>query len=133
MEGRQMSFFESLAKPAWAPAAGVYGTVWSILYPIIFIAYGYVIFKVFRGDIPWVVLLPIGINLLANFAFTPIQFGLENLGLAAIDIVIVLVTIVWSMVAIWPYSRLVVLALVPYLVWVAIATTLQMQIWWLNR
>ena len=91
------------------------------------------IFRVIRGDIPWVVLVPVAINLAANFAFTPIQFGLQNLGLATVDIVIVLVTIAWSMYAIWPHSRVAAVALVPYLLWVGIATVLQSSIWWLNR
>lgn len=128
-----MGWYESIAKPSWAPAASVYGTVWSVIYPIIFIAYGYVGWKVLRGEIPWVVMIPVGINLAANFAFTPLEFGLQSLPLATIDIVIVLVTIVWSMVAIWPYARVAALALVPYLVWVSIATTLQINIWLLNR
>jgi len=73
------------------------------------------------------------INLLANFAFTPIQFGWRNLPLAVLDIAIVLVTIVWSITAFWPYSKLAALALVPYLIWVFIATLLQISIWQLNR
>jgi tryptophan-rich sensory protein len=128
-----MSWYDTIVKPSWAPAAGVYGIVWSILYPIIFIAYGYVALRVLRGDVPWTVLIPVGINLAANFAFTPLQFGLQSLPLATIDIVIVLITIVWSMIVIWPHSRWVVIALVPYLVWVSIATTLQVNIWLLNR
>lgn len=128
-----MSWYDTIVKPSWAPAAGVYGIVWSILYPIIFIAYGYVALRVLRGDVPWTVLIPVGINLAANFAFTPLQFGLQSLPLATIDIVIVLATIVWSMIVIWPHSRWVVIALVPYLVWVSIATTLQVNIWLLNR
>ena len=128
-----MGWYEELIKPGWAPAAPVFGVVWSILYPIIFVAYGYVIFRVVRGDIPSVVLIPVIINIAANIAFTPIQFGLRNLVLAEVDILIVLATIVWSMIAIWPYVRWASLALSPYLVWVAIATALQTSITWLNR
>jgi tryptophan-rich sensory protein len=79
------------------------------------------------------VLAPIVLNSVANVAFTPIQFGLRNLPLAAADILIVLVTIVWCMVAFWPYSRAASLALVPYLAWVSTATVLQLSITWMNR
>lgn len=48
-------------------------------------------------------------------------------------IIVVLVTIVWSMIAIWPHARWASLALSPYLVWVMIATALQSSITWLNR
>jgi len=111
----------------------VFGQVWGVLYPIIFVTYGYVVFRVIKGEFPRALLIPIVINLLANFAFTPIQFGLRNLPLAVLDIAIVLITIVWSITAFWPYSKLAALALVPYLIWVFIATLLQISIWQLNR
>ncbi len=128
-----MDFYSELIKPSWAPAPPVFGIVWSILYPIIIGAYGYVIFKVARGEYPASLLVPVLINIVANVAFTPIQFGLQNLWLAEADIVLVLVTIIWSMIAIWPHSRIASLALSPYLVWVAIATALQTSITLLNR
>ena len=128
-----MSWYEELAKPAWAPPAPVFGIVWSILYPIIIVAYGYVVYRVIRGEFPVALLAPVLINIAANIAFTPIQFGLRNLWLAKLDIIVVLVTIVWSMVAIWPHARWAALALSPYLVWVMIATALQSSITWLNR
>ena len=68
------------------------------------------------------------VNIVANLIFTPIQFGLRNLPLAAADILVVLGTIVWSMVAVWAHARWVAAAQVPYLVWVGIATVLQLAI-----
>lgn len=128
-----MSWYESLAKPAWTPAPGVIGTIWSLLYPIILIVFGYVVFRVVQGDIPAAVLIPVVLNAVSNIAFTPIQFGLQNLTLAAVDILVVLATIVWCMIAIWPHSRVASLALSPYLAWVATASVLQLSITWLNR
>ena len=128
-----MSWYEELAKPAWAPPAPVFGIVWSILYPIIIIAYGYVVYRVVRGEVPMTLLAPILINAAANVAFTPIQIGLRNLWLAEVDIIMVLVTIVWSMVAIRPHAQWAALALSPYLVWMMIATALQSSITWLDR
>ena len=128
-----MDFYQQLVKPSWAPQPPVFGVVWSILYPIILLAYGFTIVQVVRGRWPAALLAPVLINLAANFAFTPIQFGLRNLWLAEADIIIVLVTAVWSIVAIWPHSRIVSFALVPYAIWVGIATVLQTSITWLNR
>ncbi len=129
----RMTWYDSLAKPSWTPAPGVIGTIWSLLYPLIIATFGYVVFKVVRGQIPSWVLLPIALNMAANVAFTPIQFGLRNLPLATADILIVLVTIVWCMVAFWPYGRGASLALIPYLAWVATASVLQVSITWMNR
>ena len=42
-----------------------------------------------RGRLPFLVALPFAINLVANLIFTPIQFGMRNLPLAAVDILVV--------------------------------------------
>jgi len=127
------TWYESLAKPAWTPAPAVIGTIWTVLYPVIFVTYGYIVVRALGGTMPRSVLVPVAINLAANFAFTPIQFGLRNLPLASLDILIVLATIVWSIVLIWPHSRAAAIALMPYLAWVATATVLQLSITLLNR
>ena len=88
--------------------------------------------QAFRGKISWLVALPFAINLVANLIFTPIQFGLRNLPLAAVDILIVWGTIIWWVVAIWRHYRWVAVAQVPYFVWVSLATTLQLSITWMN-
>ena len=126
-------WYEALTKPSWTPSPAVIGTIWTVLYPIIAVAFGAVVVKVVRGDLPRGVLIPVAVNVVANLAFTPIQFGLRNLPLAAVDIVIVLATIVWVMVLVWPSARWIALALIPYLVWVSIATVLQLSITFANR
>jgi translocator protein len=128
-----MQWYDSLVKPAWTPAPGVIGTIWTILYPIILVVFGYMAYRIARGSVPWGVAIPIAVNMASNIAFTPIQFGLRNLPLASADILVVLGTIVWCMVVFWPYSRLAALGLAPYLVWVSTATVLQLSITWTNR
>lgn len=128
-----LTWYDTLVKPSWTPAPGVIGTIWTVLYPIIIVVFGYVVFRVFRGELPKALLLPIVVNMISNVAFTPIQFGLQNLPLATVDILIVLATIVWAMIAFWPHSRIASLALVPYLVWVTAASVLQVSITLANR
>jgi tryptophan-rich sensory protein len=127
-----IDWYNALTKPAWTPAPGTIGTIWQILYPIILISFGFVFVQAFRGKVPWVVALPFAINLVANLIFTPIQFGMRNLPLAALDIAVVWVTIVWCIVAVWPHYRWVAIAQIPYLIWVSIATVLQFSITWMN-
>ena len=85
-----------------------------------------------RKKLPWFVVLPFAVNLIANLVFTPIQFGLRSLWLAAFDIVLVWATIVWLSIAIWKHHRWVAAAQLPYFVWVSIATVLQLSITWNN-
>ena len=126
-------WYETLKKPEWAPPPEVFGRVWSVIYPIIFGVNIYVVYLLSKGRITWVVALPFWLNLLFNFSYTPIQFGLRNQLLSTIVILLVLGTIIWSMVAIYPHSKWIALAYAPYLVWVSIATVLQINLWWLNR
>lgn len=128
-----MEWYNSLVKPDWTPSPSTIGLVWQILYPIIIATFAFVIVQTLRQKLPWLVALPFVINLVANLIFTPIQFGLRNLPLAALDILIVWATIVWMMVAMWRYHPWVSMAQVPYLTWVSIATVLQLFITINNR
>jgi translocator protein len=126
------SWYQRLIKPAWSPPAAVFGPVWTFLYILIAISFGYAGFLFFKGRIPFIILLPFILNLIFNFAFTPIQFGLQNNFLAAIDILLVLGTLIWALVAIFPYAQWVSFINIPYLLWVAFATVLQLTITYLN-
>jgi tryptophan-rich sensory protein len=70
----------------------------------------YVFVQAARGKITWRVAIPFAINLIANLLFTTIEFTLRNLPLASLDILVVLATIVWMIVAVWPHYRWVAIA-----------------------
>ena len=127
-----LDWYNSLTKPAWTPAPATIGLIWQILYPIILVSFGFVFAQALRKKVPWLVALPFAINLIANLIFTPIQFGMRNLPLATVDILIVWATIIWMVVAIWRYSRWVAVAQLPYFVWVSLATVLQLSITAMN-
>jgi tryptophan-rich sensory protein len=127
-----LDWYNALAKPSWTPPPATIGLIWQILYPIIVVTFGFVFVQAVRGKLPWIVAVPFAINLAANLLFTPIQFGMRNLPLAAVDILLVLGTIAWMIVAVWPHYRWVALAQLPYLAWVATATVLQLSITAMN-
>jgi len=130
---KNASWYQHLIKPTWAPPSWVFGPVWSVLYIIIFISYGAVVYNVVHKKLPLIILLPFALNLLFNFLFTPIQFGLQNNYLAALDILLVLGTLVWAMIIIFPYFKWIALVNIPYLLWVCFATVLQLTITFLNK
>ena len=128
--------YAELLKPSWAPPSWVFGPVWTVLYAIIAVSFGTVFYKAFTKQIPWMVALPFALNLVFNFAFTPIQFGLVNNFLASIDILLVVGTLIWALYAVWhaaPTLRWVVYANIPYLLWGTFATCVQLTITFLNR
>ncbi len=126
------TWYQQLIKPTWAPPSWLFGPVWSVLYLIVAITFGYVGWLFFKSKIPFIVVLPFILNIIFNLAFTPLQFGLQNNILAAIDILLVLGTLIWLMVAIYPYASWVTYANIPYFLWVSFATILQLTITYLN-
>ncbi|MFA7000464.1 MAG: tryptophan-rich sensory protein, partial [Candidatus Paceibacterota bacterium] len=58
---------------------------------------------------------------------------LKNNLLAAVDILLVLITLIWAMFAIYPYFKWIAYIQIPYLIWVSFATILQLTITFLNR
>ena len=127
------SWYSSLIKPSFAPPSSVFGPVWTALYVIIAATYIRVFYLAAVGAIPIILIIPFILNLIFNLAYTPIQFGLKNNHLAAVDILLVLGTLVWTMMAIWPYSHVLAYWQIPYLLWVSFATILQLTVTWLNR
>ena len=130
------NWYSQIIKPSWSPPSWLFGPVWTVLYAIIAVSFGTVFYKTFTGKLAWIVALPFALNLIFNFAFTPIQFGLKNNLLASFDILLVVGTLIWSLYVIWhasPDLRWVVYANIPYLLWGTFATILQLTITYLNK
>ncbi len=127
-----IDWYNALAKPWWTPAPETISLIWTILYPIIFVSFGFVFVQAARRRIGWSVAAPFAINLVANLLFMPIFAGLRNVPLAAADIVVVWGTLLWCVAAVWRYYRWVGVAQAPYFIWVTIATILQLSIMVMN-
>ena len=124
-------FYASLARPPWAPPAGIFGPVWTLLY----MAMGLAAWQVWR-ERGWsrargalgLFVLQLACNALWSWLF----FGWHRGGLAFADIVVMLVLIVATMVAFARIRRLAAWLLAPYLAWVSFAALLNYSVWQLN-
>ncbi len=126
-------WYEKLAKPSWSPPARLFGPVWTVLYVGIVFTYGAATVMFAKSQISWFVLLPFLLNIVFNIAFTPLQFKLRNNNLALIDIFLVLITLIWALINIYPFAPWISWVNIPYLLWVTFATVLQSSITWLNK
>lgn len=138
------NWYQTLIKPSWAPPGWLFGPVWSVLYLIIAVSFGFVFYRIWIGKLPWTVGIPFGLNLIFIFAFTPLQFGLRNNMLASIDILLILGTLAWALFSVyhlWDHHptpvdpskmRWVAYVNIPYFIWVSFATALQLTITFLN-
>ena len=127
------NWYSKLIKPSWSPPGWLFGPVWTFLYILIAISFGKVFLMGWNKEIAFIVVLPFILNLIFNFIFTPLQFGLKNNLLAATDILLVWGTLVWMMVAVYPHARWVTYMQIPYLLWVSFASILQLTITRLNN
>lgn len=128
-------WYSELVKPEWAPPAWLFGPVWTMLYILIAITFITVFYKVFKKEIPGYIAVPFVLNLIFNFLFTPIQFGLQNNILALVDVMLVVGTLIWGLVMVWrisPKLHWIVYVNIPYLLWGSFATILQATITFLN-
>ena len=127
------NWYSQLIKPSWSPPAWVFGPVWTFLYVLIAVSFSKVFLMFFQKKVSFIIIFPFILNLIFNFAFTPLQFGLKNNLLAAVDVILVLGTLIWAIIAIYPYARWVAYIQIPYLLWVSFATVLQLTITYLNK
>ncbi|MDW7729879.1 MAG: TspO/MBR family protein [Bacillota bacterium] len=126
------SWYSKLKKPKWSPPGWLFGPVWSVLYIIIIVSFGTVFYNITSGELPAILALPFALNLIFNFLFTPLQFALKSNVLAAIDIVLVLITLIWALAGICPVMPWIAYVNIPYLLWVLFAAALQISITLLN-
>jgi hypothetical protein len=57
------------------------------------VSFGFLFYKFYKKEISKSLIIFVILNLFFNFIFTPIQFGLKNLFLSSIDILLVLATL----------------------------------------
>ena len=127
------NWYSQLIKPSFAPPSWLFGPAWTVLYILIAISFGNVFLMFVQKKISFWIVLPFILNLFFNFIFTYIQFGLKNNFGAAVDISLVLITILWIIKVIYPIVPWVAYLQIPYLMWVCFATVLQFSVTYLNR
>lgn len=128
----ESSWYAGLEKPAFNPPGWVFGPVWTTLYTLMGIA----AFVVWRAgtDRPEVrrALGLFAAQLVLNAVWTPVFFGAESIVGGAVVIVVLLVVLALTVRAFFRVSTVAGWLLVPYLLWIAFATLLNLSIWALN-
>ena len=123
------AFYLQLAKPAWAPPAGVFGPVWSVLYLLM-------------GSSAWLAwrsprrtraaFALFFAQLVANALWSWLFFAWHRGALAAVEVLVLLALIAATVAAFRHASRAAAALLLPYLAWVAFASALTWSVWLRN-
>lgn len=129
--GGDSEWYKKLNKPSWTPPTWVFPVVWTILYVLM----GAASFLVYREGGFYAQAFPLGayvIQLLFNFGWSPMFFGLKRPDIAFAWIIVLLVAVVVNIYFFSTVSRVAGYMLIPLLLWVVLASCLNWYIWRYN-
>ncbi len=124
-------WYDSLSKPSWTPPNWLFGPVWTLLY----LAMAVSAWLVWRRNGFSGARLPLtlfGVQLALNLLWSVLFFAMRQPGLAALEILLLWVSILATLLTFSRISPLAAALLVPYLAWVSFASALNIAIWRLN-
>jgi tryptophan-rich sensory protein len=122
------SWYSNLTKPSFNPPNWIFGPVWTTLY----ILMGISLYLIIKNKIDYGEIKIFSIQLLLNLLWSVLFFGLENTLFAAIEIIILLAAIMWTIKIFYKKSKVAAYILIPYALWVSFATILTWMIYLLN-
>jgi tryptophan-rich sensory protein len=120
------AFYAQLSRPSWAPPAGVFGPVWSLLYALMGVA-AWLVWRSPGRKGPALALF--ALQLAANALWSWLFFAWHRGALAFVEVLVLLALIAATMAAFWRVSRPAAALLVPYLSWVGFASLLTWSLW----
>jgi translocator protein len=126
---RPDDWYWALRKPSWTPKPWVFPVVWAPLYVLIAVSGWLVWRQAGLMILPFTAYL---VQLVLNAGWSAIFFGLRRPDLAIVDILLLWLSIAMTIAGFAPISPLAAWLLAPYLVWVSIATILNVSVWRLN-
>jgi tryptophan-rich sensory protein len=121
-------WYAALAKPAWNPPAWIFGPVWTTLYLIMAVA-AWLVWKRDGWRKPlWFYF----VQLALNAAWTPVFFGMHQIGWALVEIILLWFAILITLRSFMHVSKSAAFLLLPYLAWVSFAAFLNYTLWRMN-
>ena len=124
------TWYATLVKPWFTPPSWLFGPVWLTLFTLMGISLFWVLQKGIKN-----VRIPLAIfasQLVLNTIWSILFFGLKNPLFGLVDIVAMWLLIIATIVSFYRVSKKAGLILVPYIVWVTIATLLNFYVLVLN-
>ena len=125
------SWYQTLNQPFLTPPAWVFAPVWTVLYITMLIA---LIFyaKSFKIESKTWGYTLFFLQFLVNFSWSPIFFGLQNIGLALAVVVLLDTLVLWNIIIFYKNSKPAGIILIPYFLWILFATYLNFKFFVLN-
>lgn len=124
-------WYENLKKPAWQPPGWAFGPGWTI---ILGLAAWAAVRAWEAGDAAQRqdVLILFGVNGVFHILWSPLFFRLQRPDWALIEVPFLWLSVLAMVVGLWPIDQPAALLVLPYLAWVAFASTLNWAVVKLN-
>ena len=124
-------WYAAADKPPWTPPNWLFGPVWTVLYTAMAVA-AWLVWRRWGWQNAKPALSLYAAQLVLNALWTPLFFGAELLWLGLAVIVALDVVLALTMIAFFRKHRLAGVLLVPYLLWVLYASSLNAGVAYLN-
>ena len=122
--------YSSFVQPDFAPPSWLFGPVWSLLYIMMGVA-SYLVWRS-KDKKKKDALFLYFLQLVFNFCWTLIFFGLRRFDIAFVEIVFLWGLIFANIILFWRIDKRAGWLLIPYILWVSFASMLNFSIWILN-
>ena len=128
------TWYPTLVKPSFNPPNWIFAPVWTSLYVMMGVAAGLIWNQITtqKSAVPKA-LQYFTIQLILNALWSYLFFGLHNLMLATIEVVLLWLMIFETYSQFAKINKTASYLMLPYLAWVSFASVLTASIWWLNR
>jgi tryptophan-rich sensory protein len=121
-------WYARLRKPSWTPPDWLFGPAWGVLFLMMAVA-GWLVWR----QVGWTgALWAYALNLVLNFGWSWLFFGLKRPDWAFAELVLLWLSIVLCIALFAPVSAWAAWLFVPYLLWVTFAGALNLRMWQLN-
>ena len=127
------TWYRGLRKPPCTPPNWAFGPVWTTLYVLMGISVFIVWQKGLDTSGAILAFVLFWIQLVINALWSVIFFGMKSKGGGAIAIVMLWLLILATIVTFFPVSSWAGGLLIPYIVWVSVASYLNIGVWVLNK
>ena len=125
-------WYELLSKPSFNPPSWVFSPVWTTLYTLMGISL-FLILKADKSRNKTLGTVFFGIQLILNGLWSIVFFGLHQIILAFVVIILLMLFIILSIWKFYNISKSAAYILIPYLLWVSFATVLNFALYLLNH
>ena len=125
------SWYATLVKPEWTPPNWLFGPVWITLFALMGIAL-YIVWQKSSKKNQKTAISVFGIQFGLNIVWSLLFFGLKNPLAGFVEIIMLWIAILINIIVFYRIDKRAGYVLIPYLVWVTIASVLNYSVWMLN-